>query len=281
VVLANHIQWAARSQTTQKTKPPEEPLLSGALTFERPGLREFLHEFLTHEEKVRTGGDWIHASSLFNLCTRQYVLASEMNEVMQVVRVNDRSIYDIGIAMQEVMRNKYLGPLQILYGKWRCQRCKSLIEGLMPKERHDCGGKFRYEETVFYNHELNIFGSTDGILLPRPDFGLAGRGVLEIKSIEGALFKHLRQPQPEHIFRTNVYMFLSGMRWAVILYWSKSKEPQSPFKEFGLRYDPSVAEKVRCTMEELRNGGQKKCGDISEKRAKKCFAREPCFRTLK
>lgn len=238
------------------------------------GLRGALDRYLTGLEPSRVGSPMLHASQLFGLCTRQVLLARALKEVPQsVVPVTDRVRWDQGSAIHDLVRERYLGPMGVLYGEWRCAKCEGITTGAMPK-RCRCGGRrLLYEEREVKNEELGIVGHLDG-LEQRPGAGL---GVLEIKTIDGALFKMLKQPQPEHTFRTHVYMWLAGLQWGRILYVSMAKERVSPFKEFYLRFDLRVAEQVRRTIEELRSGGRRCCEERQSARALRCPVGRTCF----
>jgi len=148
----------------------------------------------------------------------------------------------------------------------------------MPVSRCGCGGSFHYQETRFRNEELKVMGSPDGRLIRCPgDPTKTGMGIVEIKSIEGGLFKSLKEPNIRHCFQAQVYMWLTGLKWATILYVSKSLEKKSPFLDYGILYDHKMDQIIRSIVSEIRAGGKKKCITPDDKRAARCPVREACF----
>ena len=285
--LANHIVNLEKPAPVieRKRQPVEQPS-NGQLFFGPTGMQKALHDYLdTLTEPTRLGGEWLHASSLYDLCTRQHVIAKENSSasIVESTPTIRRVVYDVGKATDYAACNDWLGPARLLYGTWRCQQCHAVVESTMP-ERCGCGGRFQYEKTTFRNNELKIIGEPDGRLVRCPNempiscpVPLVGMGILEIKSKEGALFKRLQAPEPSHCFQAQVYMWLTGLGWAIILYVSKSQEPKSPFRDFGLLRNERTEGIIRRTVEEAKGQGERKCQTPDDKRAGKCFARGVCF----
>lgn len=239
-------------------------------------LKDLLLKYATQVEESRLTEDYIHASDLYGLCSRKAVLVKEpdVDLAPRVIAPALRITFDIGRAVESLLRLKYLGPMGVLYGDWRCVVCQALATGKMPKQCAGCGRKrFDYVERTVRNEEYKVVGNLDGMEL-HPAYGL---GVLELKTIDGQLFKLLKQPQAEHIFRTHVYMWLSGLKWARILYVSKAMEKVSPLKEYFLSYDPKVVAPVIAKLKERADGGKKCCESSTDPRAIKCPVRGGCW----
>lgn len=291
--LADHImgiEQAAPRKAKRVLSPVSLQDTSGQRFFGPTGLQKALHDYIDAiKEPTRLGGEWLHASSLYTLCTRQHAIIREnapsldSEAIVESTPTPRRVIYDVGKATHYAVRNKYLGPSGLLYGAWKCRQCQAVVESTMP-ERCGCGGEFRYKETVFRNDELKILGAPDGRLVRCPNempiscaTPLIGMGILEIKSKEGALFKMIQAPEPAHCFQAQIYMWLTGLRWAIVLYVSKSQESKSPFKDWGILADERMGGTIRRIVEESKGQGERKCQTPDDKRAGKCFARGVCF----
>lgn len=230
------------------------------------------------QDILRDEDGYVRASDLYGLCSKQRALQRQFNVVtVEQPSPGLRLMFDIGSAMHDMVRDKYLGPMQRLYGDWRCQSCRALVTGLMPRF---CGcsryAVFHYEERSSKNDEWKVRGHTDGLLIDP----VRGKGVLEIKSIDGKQFDALRAPFPEHIFRTVVYEWLNGLTWGTVLYVCKSLKFPMPWKDFVVEYDDSVITNVKATLTELRSGGQRVCGSERDKRAQRCPVRTQCWSSV-
>lgn len=249
--------------------PPQSP---------RPTLRENLDVFLTEIEPPREQGEYVHASSLWELCTKQVVLFRKYakqfgDETLKVIPPGLRMRFDVGSTVHDLVRQQYLGPMGRLYGQWKCVRCNGLITGKMPTYCACGSRRFDYVEPEYKDEELKLVGHLDG-LDKDPLYGL---GVLEIKTIDGALFKLLKAPQPEHEFRLHVYMKLAGLSWGRILYVSMALEKKSPFREFMIRFDARVWNRVAAKLKEIQHGGERACASRADPRAISCPAADRCF----
>lgn len=87
-------------------------------------------------------------------------------------------------------------------------------------------------EAPIVNPKLRIIGHADGILL------IDGiKYLLEIKTINSRGFTMLTGPKYEHKLQITAYMKALGLKWAVVLYYSKD---DSKVKEFVIQYDEEV-----------------------------------------
>ena len=263
-------------RTVVLVPPPGQGVPQQSLTPARGGeISKALDEFLGSQQDVKNEDGFVRASDLFDLCSRQRALQRQYNVVtVEQPSPSLRLIFDIGSAMHDMIRDKYLGPMQILYGDWRCRRCSALVTGLMPKFCR-CGPRavFTYDERLIRDPEWKIKARLDGQII-NP---MRGKGVLEIKSVDGKMFDALRAPLPEHVFRTVVYQWLTGLQWGVVLYAAKSMKFPSSFKDFVVPYDASVIAQVKSTLTNLRAGGARVCGSERDKRAERCPVRKQCW----
>jgi hypothetical protein len=243
-----------------------------------------LRGLLSAPERSRLGGDWIHASQLYKFCSRQHVIAVEERAagrgLLEVFGAPLRWRFDVGNAVHDIVRDR-LAEAGIIEGRWECPRCETIFPEnesetcRRPWERCDCGTPVRFVEPTFRNHEHRISGNPDGIYVETR----VGREPLEIKSIESALFRLKgKLPLPEHVFRVNLYCWLSGMPRGRILYASTGIEHASPFREFTVRFDLRVVQHVIKRVAELRGGGVRACVDADDTRALTCPVRKQCWR---
>lgn len=79
-----------------------------------------------------------HPSEVGGVCPRLVVL----NRIMQTKReradVILQRIWNDGHAFHHWYQNMYFGPAGVLYGEWVCSRCKTVVEGFMPKDSCEC-----------------------------------------------------------------------------------------------------------------------------------------------
>ena len=251
------------------------------------------------DDQAYARDEWIHASRLHEMCSRQAVLARASLGTPRVIRSADRMRWDIGHAVQAWVENKYLGPMGRLWGDWRCEACDELYVGVLWRPACACGKPLHYVEREVRHAELGIVGHVDGY-----DFDVARAdeigGVLEIKTISERLFGFLREPKSEHVWRTMLYCWLDDRSWGRILYVSMGYESRSPFREFLLErvaisgvmvwrlvdsasgrlireIPDDIEATVRATVAAVRTGGTRACGASSDARAMGCAWRTQCW----
>lgn len=179
---------------------------------------------------------FFHVSSLYYMCPRCEVYKA----VLTPDRLPQSSLdaitqarFDIGHAMHWWYQNKYLGPMGVLKGKWKCSRCEHIVNGLMPSVVCEkCGKKaWEFEETVVMSKKWNILGKTDGVLLHNDE-----EVVLDLKTCKPSLFSSLKKPWPSAIYQVQVYMWMLKIKRGVLLYIDKSADGVVPVKEFPVEY---------------------------------------------
>ena len=156
--------------------------------------------------------------------------------------------------------------------------------GFDAKER-DCvhcfrGGSWKFKETFLENIEgTGVVGSYDGEVL----YGAKWR-IWEGKSKDVFAFEHLVEPDPRHVFQTNVYLWGKGWDEGVICYINKNS---GRMKEFLVKFDPEVPVKIRASIKEIEDALESgelpmgPCASPNEKRAKECAFRKECFSRAK
>ena len=238
----------------------------------------------------------VRASSMYRICAREEVLAGLL-EVVRKDKVdgNLAMIFQHGHALHHQLQNEILPRLQVIVGQWRCQWCMKLHGGLkkgVPKEltlkprpkrcRRCKKSDFVYNELSFYDEELRLSGHNDAFL-KQP--GYPGLGVGEFKSIgvRGGL-EIRKAPNVGHVIQAQVYMMLSGCRWAKILYWQKSETGINALVEHTVEYDEGTVRVIRDMIRSIWKGlrdrdlPERICATDDCKRAKGCALKQACFR---
>ena len=265
---------ATTSAATRSAIPPVPTIRSS-------GLAEDVCRFLTRFEDRRLGGEWLHVSALYDLCTREHVLAKQAIERTGVVPARImtpqlRVRFDMGRYFAELIRNEYLGPMGRLWGDWRCLSCGAFVESqVMPKACTCRNGAWMYEEREVRHDALKIVAHVDGFDLDP----VLDKVVLELKSVEGAIFKSRSLlPLARDVFQASVYCWLTGTKAARLFYASMSLETNHlPFKEFTIPFDVRVPARVERIVQEVRAGGKRACESRDDARAIACPHAGPCF----
>lgn len=240
-------------------------------------LSSTLGAWLTGFEESRLTAPRLHLSSLYELCTRQRVLAVERGTpIRDVLRAPLRVRFDVGNAVHDLMREEYLGPMGGLYGDWR-HGCGATAMGRLPLRCASCGGgggwcylEREIEKTIA---GVTVVGHLDG-MIESDAFGI---GTLQIKSMESAVFRHKRLPLPAHVWTEKAYLWLTGLRWGRILYVSTGLEEKTAVRDYVVRYDVRVAAQIERILAEIAAGGQRACRGPGDARALACPVRWECF----
>ncbi len=217
-----------------------------------------------------------------------------------------RMTFNHGNFMEKQIRNNFLRDMVV--GNWECPVCAVTHPtfGKVPQENcPKCHSPWEYQEPRFPDAYTGISGGVDMLL----DIGGPKLLVVELKTIAPDNFKELLAPLAEHKFRTSLYLKLVeesklpisasiDTTEARILYVTKSfgvkdttlKElgikdaPFSPFKEFTILRDDSLAETVLRKARVLQVWRETKqgmpcgiCYNGLVKRAQECSAISGCF----
>lgn len=150
---------------------------------------------------------------------------------------------------------KWMWLTGCLAGMWQCKKCDHKWEDKSPEHCPDCGSpRLVYREVPLYNEEHKIIGHADGMWEDTK-----GKSLVEIKSVGlgtirwdapdlysgyesgdltlDDLWKRIKRPLLPHRRQINLYMYMSGVHDAIVLYeWKPTQE----VKEFHLAYDESL-----------------------------------------
>jgi hypothetical protein len=142
--------------------------------------------------------------------------------------------------------------------------------------------EFLYHELFFENKDYLIGGHPDGFLkvAERPDLGL-----LEAKSISQTGAYEIRNtPKMDHVIQAQLYLWLTGLRWAKIFYWNKGVFGRSALTEHYLEYDNDTVLGIQETIRGIRDGittgnlPERICETQHCERAIECSSAEVCFK---
>lgn len=232
------------------------------------------------------------------MCAREEVLCSLEGLVRENQVPADLSmIFAHGTALHHIVQNELLPKTGVLVGTWRCTFCGHTYgasnwdhrfvadaphELVTRPEKCRCGeSQFVYVELMLRDFIRRIQGHPDGFL--RFD-DMPGLGILEVKSISPRGAWEVRGcPKMDHVIQTQVYMHLTGCRWAKILYWDKGGAGVSALVEHTIDYDPDTVEKILTLVEQVREGirmgklPERICAAIDCPRAGECPVAEACF----
>lgn len=252
--------------------------------------------------------DWIRASSLSSICAREEVLASKFG--IERVDSTDSDLnltFAQGTGMHWVMQNQIFPALgKILVGKWRCTTCHDLVGGMdtpignipMPDSCAKCkprsvsptpvspsdseAPRFEYVEQFFANKEYRLTGHNDGFLRI-PGYKELGDGIFELKSISAFRAKGIKDvPDMGHAVQAQAYMWLTGCKWALLLYWDKGTF-RGPLTEHFVERDEDTIDQIKNTLKSIWDGiesgalPERICTSEDCKRAGECMLAKPCF----
>lgn len=171
---------------------------------------------IIHRIKMNVGGlrpprsrAVVHASDVTksNFCPRQWALMDllKVKQKDEFLSTALEATFDIGTTSAEVLINKWLGDSAI--GHWKCKTCGDQRTfcskpGEGCKKMQPC--HWQYVEVNFVSLEFGVSGSIDVMV------DLASQKVVatELKIINVDDFEKIKQPLPEHVQRTQVYLKL-------------------------------------------------------------------------
>lgn len=250
----------------------------------------------THPPVAR--GETVRASSLASFCARlETIRARARLPLVSAEEPEDEIAFSLGAGIHWALQNRVLPELGILRGEWACLGCaihvgaysamRPELAVARPAACPDCGA----EEMVFYEPELvhpdlPLRGHPDGLIhLPelREDLG-----VLEIKSTASP--SEVRAaPYLRHIVQLHGYMELTGLRWGLVLYWSKSSRGLDAWIEHVVDMDLDLAISLREELGALQAAlddpssplPDRACLDEAEPLAQSCPCVVPCFKEFR
>lgn len=224
-------------------------------------LKKLIREhFREHEEvpPLKSGGV-LRASAFASLCPREEILCATHNVSRKKDIEPDLSlIFAHGTGLHHVVQNRVLPSVpNLLLGRWKCFDCgkahgpgpyytdKTFDVKLCvprPQKCAKCGCKtFTYDELHLHSDEYRLGGHPDGFLnIP----GQPGLGVLEAKSI-GQAWKVKQVPDMGHVIQAHIYMWLAGLKWAIIFYWVKGTTGLDGLIEHHVERDEETIDNIK------------------------------------
>jgi hypothetical protein len=263
----------------------------------KTSLRSLIESYFVEDsaKPYFTEDSYLRASSFGALCPREEVICSlEKRERRNRFNTDLLLTFAHGTGLHWVMQNEILPKTGVLLGQWLCLRCnkrhggrprhRPLEMGLMTRPLHcrRCGhDKFVYNELHFKDDAYRVSGHPDGFLrLP----SLPGLGLLEIKSVsERSSFEIRNTPNINHVIQAHVYFMLTGLKWAVFIYWNKGAFGAKALIEHFIEEDRETTDAVKKTALEIQRGiregilPERICSDSSCSRARDCVVVGPCF----
>ena len=249
--------------------------------------------------------DWFRVSSLYKVCAREEVLCHR-HEVTRTDKIDPSLslIFSHGHGLHYALQNIVLPKCGIIIGQWLCKQCGKkhggkpkngdLERGLCfrPERCRRCGAgaregdddtdnPFLYNELYFRDEDLRIHGHTDSFLrMP----GVSSPGIGEIKSIglRGG-YEIRKAPRLDHVIQAQAYLMLTGLNWAVIIYWIKGEVGTGAIVEHFVERDDETINSIRGMVRSIRQGirddvlPDRICAKKDCTRAKECSVTKQCF----
>lgn len=258
-------------------------------------LKKILKEkFITVEEvPFLTSNSYIRSSSFPSLCPREEVLcAREKVTRTNKITADLNIIFQHGHGLHHQLQNEILPSIGVMRGTWICNGCCAVYGKLVPGVRVEdwavarpdacasCkGNEFRFEEADLIDEYHRITGHCDGFLvLP----GMPGMGIVEGKSVQQG-WEVQNTPKLDHVLQLQTYLWLTGLKWGIVLYWQKGEHGVNAFIEHLIERDEETILNIKSTLRGIWDGvaggalPTRICEDIECPRAKACKMKKLCF----
>lgn len=188
------------------------------------------------------GTSTLHISGLHRLCPREFVLNYWKPTKNPSIGLSNRLQMSTGTHLHSYMQEKVLGPLGVLYGKWRDRTTGHTVEGFHPDcvkalshldDRHYVSWHFvenkvfhpTYRFSGYYDGDVCLERLDSMVETSRVDYvELEGKGsfeLLEIKSTGEEQFEKLLNGNPisdSYKMQATVYANLTGKSKVLFLY---------------------------------------------------------------
>lgn len=205
-------------------------------------------------EKVpyRAGVTFRPSMITYNFCRRLKIgqLAGLIDIYDKPAKPRLQTVFDVGNAIHEIVQT-YFWDIGQLKGTYKCIKCDKLYYDLVSPTTCPSGKKthkrshLKYKEIKLTNDEYKISGRADGIVVIDGEDHL-----MDIKSIANrsptssdrqTCFEDvkLHGPKEEHVIQLCLYMFLTGLRNAHLLYFAKNT---GQIITFAIPYDYGLIE---------------------------------------
>ena len=264
------------------------------------------------EDEGREDGN--HPSQLYRFCPRKEILKHYFSKPgADLFTPEAQTAMDWGTAWHWLLQNHRLGPMGLLWGNWKCERCGHLVkDSFMPPPHMDCregaerawlelveedikagkrprrGGYWRYKEPkIFSGPPWNIVGHCDGIMYAIPWTIDDDPFMLEIKTAKDSWFQKVWKPDPGYVFQISLYLHflrerIKNLKRCLLTYWTKGDSAGKP-KEFWVTEDPSAFEDSKNRIQLFERVWPEKrlctgiCHDESADQGRWCGWRRECF----
>lgn len=280
----------------------------------KPLIKAILRE--NRDKEPLTPEAWIRISGLSYMCAREEVLCAREGLTREDPVDHDLGlIFEHGNALHWVLQNRILPATETLHGRWLCGNCgahhggkptwevpdeddteafEAFVEEFQkaqvprPEKCSACGVELTSDNSLYEEQHLRmekylLDGHPDGFLsLP----GLPGLGILEVKSISSYGAREVRNcAKLDHVVQDMSYMWLSGCKWGMIVYWDKGTNGMRGLIFHLVEYDEDQVGAIRNLVRDIRKGvadpksklPERICGSSGCKRANLCAVAETCF----
>lgn len=199
-----------------------DSLIRSIQDFEEVSVPNMVLDFLNaqpREERAKGNHPSEIGSDFF--CHKKAAIKSILKEhsilLKEMVAADSQLIFDIGHSLHDWYREKYLGPMGILKGKWLCPVCQKTYDGFYPRLDTCCNIPFLYREYKITIPEYDIVGHIDGIIvLDGIDY------ILDIKTINPEKFVTMEEPYNSYINQLTIYMEAVGIPRGILFFICKS-----------------------------------------------------------
>ena len=271
-------------------------------------LKPLIREAIKEERKKPPleADSWIRISGVSYLCAREEVLcAREVVERTDDVEADLSLVFEHGNALHWVLQNRILPATKTLYGRWLCGECGTRHGGRdewmdedmdafeaeqipRPEKCPECSAELTSDNSLYVEQHIRsarhgLQGHPDGFLRLE---GMPGFGVLEVKSISSKGAWEVRGcAKLDHVTQAQCYMWRTGCRWGLIVYWDKGAFGMKALIIHIVEYDEDHVEAIQNLIRDIRAGiadpesklPDRICGSSDCKRANLCDVSEQCF----
>lgn len=220
-------------------------------------------------------------SKLPMVCARQEVLrAIHRVPHIEKIRAKQRRTFDFGHTFHRLAQEDWFGKWGWLVGTWKC-KCGFFYHGVPRPERcYQCNGDaFHYIERDLYSEQYGVSGHPDGLIVKN-----GVKKILELKTANSYYYKQITEVHKRaieaHVDQANLYMWLTGIKKAVIIYIDKDS---SNWAQFPREYSEAITEKYVDKLHSIRHGIKtgslpgRVCENSECSRARSCPVRKQCF----
>lgn len=180
-------------------------------------IEEDLDAFLIQKGNYKKLRKWVIRPSELGQCTRKIVMLI-LGLVTETVTPQQQRVFDNGNDVHKRYLKSYLPKLN-------CKPVKIHVQKNGTEEIVD------FSEVLIENKEYWIRGAPDAVILNPKD---GHKYIFELKSIKQENFFDLNGPHEDHLDQVHIYMFLTDIKKAIVLYENKNTQG---IKEYTVDFD--------------------------------------------